>query len=320
MSYVNAPATRMLASQCACCAKALVDSDSVESGIGPVCRDLHGYGEAQGPADWTAARARLLGSDVTEEEIAAWNGDAHKAANILIHRVAVEQKGGNVEKYVSAIEALGYTKVAARIDRRLHPKRRGDAPADGEDDAPKGPAIHVTVEGAMLAVKSPYSAEAVAAIRMVPGRKWEGTRNLIPVAQRAALVYALRMGYPGMEASFPEGVIALAPIAPGEQPPWQTKPVVRVTSDAHGIAVDAPYSPKATEAFRAIVGRKWDPYLKVNRFPALAKFEIRTAIERCYPDAVIQWPAGLFPADPEASMLEATFGIEIDPAFVRGVA
>jgi hypothetical protein len=318
MSYVNAPATRMLASQCACCAKALVDADSVQAGIGPVCRDLHGYGEAQGAADWTSVRARLLGSDVTESEIASWNGDAHKAANVLIHRVAVEQKGANVERYVGAIEALGYTKVAERIHRRLHPPRRGDAHEVAE--GPARPAIEVTAEGAMLAIKSPYSAEAVAAIRMVPGRRWDGSRNLIPVSQRAALLFALRMGYPNMEASFPEGVITLAPIAPGEAPPWQTRPVVKVTSDAHGIAVDAPYSPKATEAFRAIVGRKWDPCLKVNRFPALAKFEIRAAIERCYADAVIHWPAGLFPADPEASMLEATFGIEIDPVFIRGVA
>jgi hypothetical protein len=95
---------------------------------------------------------------------------------------------------------------------------------------------------------------------------------------------------------------------------------VKVTSDHRGITVDAPYSPKATDAFRAISGRTWDAGCKVNRFPGLAKFHVRAAIERCYPDAPIEYPADLFPADPEAAVLEATFGIEIDPAFMRGHA
>ena len=38
MSYENAPATKMLATNCCCCGRPLVDSMSVELGIGPECR------------------------------------------------------------------------------------------------------------------------------------------------------------------------------------------------------------------------------------------------------------------------------------------
>lgn len=38
MSYTNAPATRLLATHCAICGRALVDADSVSQGVGPECR------------------------------------------------------------------------------------------------------------------------------------------------------------------------------------------------------------------------------------------------------------------------------------------
>ena len=43
MSYENAPATRMLATHCAACGRPLVDATSVETGMGPVCRERYGY-------------------------------------------------------------------------------------------------------------------------------------------------------------------------------------------------------------------------------------------------------------------------------------
>ena len=41
-SYLTAPATKMLATHCAVCARALVDAKSVELGIGPDCRKKYG--------------------------------------------------------------------------------------------------------------------------------------------------------------------------------------------------------------------------------------------------------------------------------------
>ena len=49
MSYESAPATRMIATDCACCGRPLLDSDSVELGIGPICRKRHGYFDAIDP-------------------------------------------------------------------------------------------------------------------------------------------------------------------------------------------------------------------------------------------------------------------------------
>lgn len=43
MSYEAAPATRMLATHCAACARPLVDAKSVETGMGPDCRKRHGF-------------------------------------------------------------------------------------------------------------------------------------------------------------------------------------------------------------------------------------------------------------------------------------
>ena len=50
--YESAPATSLVATNCACCGHPLLDAVSVEAGVGPECRKRYGYGEAQAPADW----------------------------------------------------------------------------------------------------------------------------------------------------------------------------------------------------------------------------------------------------------------------------
>ncbi len=45
MGYENAPATRMMATHCVCCGKSLVDAPSLESGMGPICRQKYGYND-----------------------------------------------------------------------------------------------------------------------------------------------------------------------------------------------------------------------------------------------------------------------------------
>lgn len=42
MSYENAPQTALVATHCAICARPLCDAESVEAGIGPVCREKVG--------------------------------------------------------------------------------------------------------------------------------------------------------------------------------------------------------------------------------------------------------------------------------------
>lgn len=92
--YVNAPATRMLAINCAVCGRPLVDSISVETGIGPECRKKYGY------------------NVVVPEEVRA-------EANQIVHAIAVEQGGLTVAQAANRLRGIGFVKLADTILRRV---------------------------------------------------------------------------------------------------------------------------------------------------------------------------------------------------------
>lgn len=118
-TYENAPATKLLATNCACCGRALVDAVSVETGVGPDCREMHGYAEAQGDADWARADRFLDGAVMLDET----QQTPREAVNILVHRVARSAK--TIDKnfaaaIFNAIDALGFSVLAERIAKRFH--------------------------------------------------------------------------------------------------------------------------------------------------------------------------------------------------------
>ncbi len=175
MSYENAPATKLLATYCACCGRPLVDSVSVETGVGPECRKKHGFAEAQREADWGRATKALgqlalpsgLGAAFLEE-------DSHKAANVLVYHIAAEQSGRRVAAYTEALAALGYIKLASRIVRRL-----GGVIVDRIEET--------------LYIKASWNEEL--SIRGVPGAKYSrkrGVRFEAPVGSARAVWEALR--------------------------------------------------------------------------------------------------------------------------------
>jgi len=175
MSYEQAPATKMLASHCACCSRPLVDSGSVETGVGPKCRAKHGYGEAQKAANWEKVKAVLKSMSGLEQYLA--NEDAHKLANVLIYNVAKMQRGEYVQVYTEAIGALGYTLVARRIVQRLN-------------------GIIVDREGKVLVVRGPYNANLN--IRRIPRAAYSsrrGVRFTAPVEYARKVWKALCFGY-----------------------------------------------------------------------------------------------------------------------------
>lgn len=95
MSYENAPATKLLATACACCGRALVDAVSVETGIGPDCREKYG-----------------VHFDTTNE--------AHVEANALVFQVA--RKGmtaKDAQPIFDRLAALGFNVLADRIAKRF---------------------------------------------------------------------------------------------------------------------------------------------------------------------------------------------------------
>jgi len=96
--YENAPATQMIATNCACCGKALVDAISVQTGVGPECRKRHGYNIAVPEA-------------------------VRQAANKAIYQIAIAVSTDSVTATTVALAAsltdLGFPKIAEIISRRL---------------------------------------------------------------------------------------------------------------------------------------------------------------------------------------------------------
>ena len=164
-NYENAPATKMVATACACCARPLVDARSVETGVGPECRRRHGFDVAEGPANWLGAFTALADVDPATYETPAYVAavkaqDARAAANVLVYRIAAQQEGPAVVAFTNAVRALGFVRLADRIADRL---------------------VTVTISRAdgRIEVVAPYrSEEAVAALRAVPGRRWDRERKV----------------------------------------------------------------------------------------------------------------------------------------------
>lgn len=143
MSYESAPATQLVATNCAICARPLVDAVSVETGIGPDCRRKCGLDDSHAPGDWTKV-SKLLGAEETDRLRAAaeakgdMRGLDHAAANILVYRIAAEQHGVGVVKMAAALSALGFDKLSRKLARRLC-------------------AIYVTREADAYRVKAPFN-------------------------------------------------------------------------------------------------------------------------------------------------------------------
>lgn len=95
MSYLNAEATKLTATQCICCGRALADSVSVETGMGPHCRAKYGVAD-----------------DISPE--------VQKEANCLIHKAALDIT--SVEERLeiaNQMEALGFGHFAGIVRKRF---------------------------------------------------------------------------------------------------------------------------------------------------------------------------------------------------------
>ncbi len=111
MSYTDAPATKMLATHCAACGRPLVDSASVEAGMGPDCRAKYGAPELD---------------DATRAE-----------ANKLVYQIAIDQTGPEVAKALLQLRQIGCDKLADRITKRLASAYAVVITADGAELAVK---------------------------------------------------------------------------------------------------------------------------------------------------------------------------------------
>lgn len=95
MSYENSAACKLVATDCAICGRPLVDAESVETGIGPICREKY---------------------FVADGNIMAENIDA---ANKLVHFIAVHQTGVPVMAAIRELQVLGFSNLAMKISTRV---------------------------------------------------------------------------------------------------------------------------------------------------------------------------------------------------------
>lgn len=178
--YTNAPATRLLATHCACCGRPLVDAVSVEYGMGPECRQ-DAFPEGVVDAD-------------------------RQAANKLVCEAAKAAQAGAVQAVLDLAEqirALGFAVLADKVSRRF------------TEVAPEARKVDLTIEvfeGKNLLVKTPFrrkDADAfIAAWRAIPGRRYDRVRdaNVIPAKEREALWNLLKRFFAGKWGKGPKGL------------------------------------------------------------------------------------------------------------------
>lgn len=187
MSYEFAPATTLLATHCAVCRRPLLDSMSVEIGMGPVCRERHGYN--------------------TEMDDLPGCRDA---ANCIVHRIAACPDDEQLRADgCAALRVMGFKKLPDRIEYRGK-----DAPAKAE----------ITVRAYTLPAKllgrrwlpartgflvhAPFKPSAIPAWRAIRGRvflKHEGNGNFVPGNEVEALRKLLRDHHAGETCVGPNG-------------------------------------------------------------------------------------------------------------------
>lgn len=191
MSYEEAPATKILATHCACCARPLLDAVSVETGVGPECRKKHKVEVMQGVPDYAEVERFLagVGPYLFGRVTAAW-GDPRKIANVLVHFIALEQDGAEVLLAAAMLSALGFTVVAVRIMKRLVTVR-----------------ICLEQGDTRFTVTTPYNEAASSAWRTIPSRRWDKERkvNVVDVKDKKALWTVLRTHFAGAHAEGPQG-------------------------------------------------------------------------------------------------------------------
>jgi hypothetical protein len=184
--YQNAPACRLLATHCACCGRALLDSVSVELGIGPECRSH-------------------FRADLSPEQ--------QKTANVLVFAAAIAAQQGKVQEVLALADRIENECLMGELAGRIR-ERFTNAVAKTERNAD----IIISLVGEKYLVNTPYRRAAkvdfIAAWRAIPGRYFDRARgvNVIPVSQKPALWDLLKKFFPGKYGKGPAGVFRV-PVA-----------------------------------------------------------------------------------------------------------
>jgi hypothetical protein len=184
MAYQDTPACQMLATHCVSCGRALLDSVSVEVGMGPECRD------------------GIFPVDVDDCD--------REVANAYVYNAAIAAQEGRAEdvvKLASLIRDLGFDTLADRVAKRFTGKV--------EQSKRNFKIVIDTADGGFM-VKTPFRRGAknafIQAWREIPGRRYNRDKNanFVPADSKAALWGLLTEFFPGEWATGPKGVFRIA--------------------------------------------------------------------------------------------------------------
>jgi len=197
--YTNSPVFKFLPTTCCICGQPLVEAESQECGMGPICREKFAVMPATAKADAQAALAAVQALD--DRDLAELlsgmviGGNYNMAANCIARALAVWKMRGEDEVQTAhltrALVALGFEKFAQRLGKLL-----------GK------PVVVVTEQDGMISLRTPYSAEFVEAVRKVQGRRWQAEQKVwaVPVACKREAFQVLKAHFAGMLAEGPKGL------------------------------------------------------------------------------------------------------------------
>lgn len=177
--YENAPATRLVATNCVACGRPLVDAISVEAGMGPDCRSKHGHAGPEG---------------ATEEA----RTDVNKRVAQLARGVEATEAVG----HLLIIRAHGFTKLADKLEERLCTVEIVDVePPPGAGPQP------------VIAVTAPYSEAFTADVKLICWRRWDAANKRWLVAgdsfSRKRVWAFIRRHFPGTIGRGPQGLFPI---------------------------------------------------------------------------------------------------------------
>ena len=170
MSHESAPATLLLATNCAACGRPLVDAVSAEMGIGPICRD------------------RLGLENCADDELRA-------QANKIVWRIAREHDKLRIADHAARLHLLGFTALAKRIIQRI--AGRPSVNIEREDD--------LIIVKTRFDEEAVALMRRVRGRRWDSERKV----NTFPASSASELLDALRQAFPGETAVGPKGKFVL---------------------------------------------------------------------------------------------------------------
>lgn len=115
MSYLNSPSIEIVATKCFLCNRPLLDANSVESGIGPICKKKIGYFDENSQDDYKYENIGISEIDNAVLEKLSIN-DCRGAVNSLINFCSRCIKDKElIIKIVKQIDNLGYKELSKKI-------------------------------------------------------------------------------------------------------------------------------------------------------------------------------------------------------------